>query len=300
LHTKPSTLSILRLLASAFVAFIILLIFSANTGANSAPMAPTRGRSTSAAVTRTPRPTSGTSRLTPSAYSQQSGSTATALAGQLNATATAFTVKAGATLTALAVNVKITATVPANEAATVITNYASEVLETQVSVKKASGLTADITRTLTQTSAGSDAQAAASDLAVQSYGATLSNGAASLSYGTGTISGYVSVDVQNESLGVYSLYVNSAVSLDAAGALSLAKATFPGLAGLSYTAYTVETGFAWYSMGYVPVIDAKTHQVITTAQGVILYVLPGKSGKSTVTATVGRGQYATLIEVSGK
>ncbi len=208
--------------------------------------------------------------------------------------------KAAATLTALAVNVKVTATVPANEAATAIATYASEVLGTQVSVKKASGLTADISRTLTQTSEGTDAQAAASDLAVQNYGATLDNGGASLSYGTGTISGNVSIDVQSESLGVYSLYVNSATSLDAAGALSLAKTTFPGLAGLMYTAYTVESGFAWYSVGYVPVIDAKTHKVISTAQGVILYVLPGKSGKATVTATVGRGQYAALIDVPGK
>jgi hypothetical protein len=201
----------------------------------------------------------------------------------------------------LAVKVKVTSTLPANEAAAALTSYASSVLGTSVNVTKAGGLTADVTKSLTQTQQSADAQASALKLATKSYGGILSNGAAALSYGTGTVSGDINIDVQGASLGVYSLVVQTNTALDAANALSLAQRTFPNLAGMTYATYTVSKGYAWYATSYVSAIDPATHKVVTLAEAVILYVLPGTSGKTaTVSATVGRGDFAALIEAPAK
>lgn len=130
---------------------------------------------------------------------------------------------------------------------------------------------------------------------MKTYGATLKNGAASLSYGSGTITGDVTVDVQTSSLGVYALIVPTKAALDANSALALAKTTFPLLAGLTYTPYTVTGDYAWYATGSATTIDPKTREAVTTAQAVLLYILPDRSGQASVTATVGRGQFAASV-----
>lgn len=220
---------------------------------------------------------------TPRATVNRSGVTATAgsAANSVSATATALAGK--------------TNSVPASEAAAAIQSYAAQVLGINVTVKTAGGLSGSVTQALSQTSASTQAQLTAADLAVNTYGAILSNGAASLSYGTGTLSGDVTIDVQGSSLGVYSLVVKgSAVSADAA--LTLAKQTFPGVANYQYQPYTTTTGYAWYASGYANAIDPATKQAITTAEAVILYVVPGQKGSISVSATVGRGTFATAIK----
>jgi hypothetical protein len=72
-------------------------------------------------------------------------------------------------------------TVASGDAAAAIAEYASRVLGITVTVKKASGVTGEITRALTQTPSGSNAQSSVVKLAGVSYGAMLSNGAATLS-----------------------------------------------------------------------------------------------------------------------
>jgi hypothetical protein len=63
----------------------------------------------------------------------------------------------------------------------------------------------------------------------------------------------------------------------------------------------VSKGYAWYATSYVSAIDPATHKVVTMAEAVILYVLPSSSGKTaTVSATVGRGDFAALIEAPTK
>ncbi len=189
------------------------------------------------------------------------------------------------------------ATVASGAAAAAIAEYASRVLGITVTVKKASGVTGEVTRALTQTPSGSNAQSSVLKLAGVSYGATLSSGAATLSYGAGTISGNVTVDVQGAALGVYSLVVSNTGTLDANSALALAKKTFPAISNFSYKPYTVSKGYAWYATGAVTTVDPTTKKTVTMAQTVILYVLPGSSGKATVTATVGRGEFAKAIKV---
>ncbi|MBX3065629.1 MAG: hypothetical protein KF726_21815 [Anaerolineae bacterium] len=205
--------------------------------------------------------------------------------GDLNATATSIS----ATLTAIKQKA-----LPQEEAQAAIESFALQVLGITVQVKAAGGLSGNVTRNLDQTAESSQAQQEVLSLAVKSYGAILANGAASLSYGTGTISGDVNLDVQASSLGVYTVYVSSG-SLSAEAALALAQQTFPGVAEHSYYDYDSETGFAWYAYGSTTAIDPATRKAITTAEAVILYVLPGKNGKTSVTATVGRGDFASAI-----
>ncbi|MBM4425475.1 MAG: hypothetical protein FJ030_19215 [Chloroflexi bacterium] len=183
-----------------------------------------------------------TPRITlPSGSGGGGGNTAaTAAAASTNVAQAAVTAAAAATK-ASGIKATLTpfATTGSSAATTAITSYASSVLGISVTVKKAGGLTGDVTKSLTQTPSGSQAQLSAVNLAVTSYGALLSNGAASLSYGSGTVTGDVTVDVQGSSLGVYSLMASYSGTLDANSALTLAKNTFPGVSGFSYTQQTV-------------------------------------------------------------
>jgi hypothetical protein len=188
------------------------------------------------------------------------------------------------------------ATTGSDAASQAITSYASSVLGINVTVKKAGGLTGDVSKLISQTANGSSAQTAAAKLAVTTYGAVLSNGGASLSYGDGTVTGDVTVDVQGASLGVYSLLVSNTGTLNADSALELAKKTYPNLAGFKYTPLTVTKGYAWYVRTTVTGYNTKTKKFEQMAESVILYVLPGTNGKATVSATVGRGTYATAVK----
>jgi len=211
--------------------------------------------------------------------------TADAAATKIKATAT--TVRATAQSTKL----------PSEEAATAITTYAEDVLGITVTIKKAGGFSSTFVRDQVQIPKGSSAQSATVKLALKNYGAVLTNGAATLSYGSGVISGDVSIDVQASSLGVYSLVVSSPSALNADSALALAKATFPGLENLVYTTYATTKGYAWYAKGSVTVINPKTQKAVTTAQVVLFYIVPGANGKASVSATVGRGDFAKTIKV---
>lgn len=229
--------------------------------------------------------------------------TAAALATKTVGTASALATKTVATTSALATKgaqLKLTltpfATTGSAAAKTAITDYASSVLGIGVTVRYAGGLTGDVTRTITQTPKGSTAQAYTAKLAVISYGATLSNGAAALSYGSGTVTGSVQVDVQGSSLGVYSLLKTYSGTLTATSALTLAKQTFPALASFPYASQVVSKGYAWYGRTTVTGYDVKTKKFTSMAETVILYVLPSATGKATVTATVGRGDYAAAVK----
>ena len=207
--------------------------------------------------------------------------------------------KLAPTLKALTVKGTVTpiATLSVADASEAITTYASKVLGITVTVKKAGGVSYDVTRNLTQTTSGGAALNSVAKLAAKTYGATLSNGAAALSYGKGTISGDVNVDVQGASLGVYTLTATTSGTLNADSALALAKQTFPGLADRNYAQKTISKGYAWYVKGSVSGLDPKTKKVTTLAEAIVLYVLPGTKGKASVSATVGRGDFASQVKV---
>lgn len=252
---------------------------------------------------RTPRGGGGASGTLTVKAIQGSGAvaslTAKALLGGANlfsGTATAFS----ATANAFSGSYAMTATafksqasfLSGDEASDAILSYAAQVLGTSVTVLKAGG----VSGSLAQTGESAEAQSYAADLALKTYYGTLQTGAASLSYGSGTVTGDVTLDVQGASLGVYALTLaGAAPNTDAA--LALALQTYPYLASFSYTPYSVTGGFAWYAVGYTNGIDLKTKQVTTYAQSVILYVLPLGNNRISVTATVGRGDFASAISI---
>jgi hypothetical protein len=272
----------------AIVVVVILLLLTAW----SLTMPGASAQSAALPTTRATRPanTGGVAATAAAAATRLAG-TASVAATRIAGTAAALATKAAnirATLTPYA-------TTNPDDASDAITSYAASVLGIDITVKKAGGYTGDVTKALSQTPKGNSAQTAIAKLAVTTYGAVLSNGAASLSYGDGTVTGDITVDVQGSSLGVYSLLVGNTGTLSATSALDLAKKTFPYLADFTYSPQTVTKGFAWYAKASVRGYNTTTKKFETMNQTVILYVLPGANGRATVTATVGRGTYATSV-----
>ncbi len=71
------------------------------------------------------------------------------------------------------------------------------------------------------------------DMAVVSYGAVFADGGATLSYGDGTITGDIQVDINTSSLGAYTLVAAGPMPAGEADALNFVLANFPGLGGLT-------------------------------------------------------------------
>lgn len=262
---------------------------AANPGAASTRTRPTSGFSaTLTAFAATNKARQGSYHATATALS----STAAALSGKLSGTATAF----AATVTAVSVKLQRTV-LPADQAATAIANYGASILGISVPVVSAHGVNEYINGTYTLPGYITQALTVSPNLAVQSYTAVLGNGAAWLAYGNGTssINGGATYQVNTESLAVYTLSVKGSVT-DAQTAQSLALATYPGLAGKTYTPATATQGYAFYSYTSVTALDPQTGKLTLMPEGIVLYILPGKNGQVTVTAAVGSGQYSPLLE----
>ena len=180
-----------------------------------------------------------------------------------------------------------------DEAAAVIRQYALEVLGIEVEIIRAGGLTADIERQVQLPEDGEAAQESTANVAVQSYGAVLADGAASVSYGSGTIAGDISVDINASSLGAFSFQM--AVPNNQADALTLALQTFPALAGRTFTPFPVNRGWAWIALGNVPGMDAQTLQATLVAEEVLLAVTPAALGRGVVSVVVGKGEFAADV-----
>jgi hypothetical protein len=226
---------------------------------------------------------------------------ATAFKNNFSGTATTIRNSAVGTGTAVASNLRATLTALKGTltrdqvAVQAIETYAAQVLGIQVSVTAAGTITQQVTRDQAHLETSQKAQAQAVDLAVKSYGALLKNGAASISYGSGTITNDVTIDVQDASLAVYSLGTtyNGALSLERL--FDLAIKTYPGLTGRPYAQMDVKTGFAWYAQSSVSVVDPVTRKLKNTSEVVILYIYRGQQNRVSVTAVVGRGDFATLL-----
>jgi hypothetical protein len=232
--------------------------------------------------------------------------TATALAATLAAGATQFapTEKALATDAVNAVNGAATAaaqiTPPAvtdaAEASSAISTYAQQVLGVPVTILQAGGLTGEIQHLIKLPAAGDAAQSATAKVAAKTYGAVLSNGAASVSYGSGSVSGDLTVDINAASLGAFSVD-GGASPRNQADALALALKTFPALAGQSFTPYPTSQGYAWIAVGQVPGYDAKTKQPTLVAQAALLSVVPAIVVQhALVSAVVGKGDFAANLK----
>ncbi len=225
------------------------------------------------------------------------GGTAIALATESAPTVSALSTQAvSLAQTAQAALTTITppAIVGQAEASAVINQYANDVLGIAVTIIKAGGLTTDVDRQINLSEAGEAAQTGSVDMAVETYAALLQGGAGSVSYGSGTATGDLSVDISGASLGAFSFDHDGAVTNEAE-ALALALQTFPGLNTRVFTAYPVAKGFAWMAEGDVPGFDFQTMMASMVAEKVLIGVTPVGARKSSVYAVVGKGSFAAQV-----
>jgi hypothetical protein len=176
--------------------------------------------------------------------------------------------------------------------AAAITQYGQSVLGISVNIVQAGGLTADIQNLIQLPQAGATAQKSGASVAVKTYGTILNGGASSLSYGSGSISGDLRVDLNSSSLGAFSFDAGASPN-SAAEALALALKTYPGLANRSFTLFPLPLqGFEWTAAGQVPGYDKKTKQPTAVAEAILLAVTPTVLGHSAVSVVVGKGDFA--------
>jgi hypothetical protein len=132
-------------------------------------------------------------------------------------------------------------------------------------------------------------------VAVQTYAALLQGGAGSVSYGSGSVAGDVTVDINSASLGAFSFESGSPVPGSEAEALTLVLQTFPGLSNRTFTAISTSQGFAWVAEGQVPGFDLQTLQATLIAEKVQIGVVPNGARRSSVYAVVGKGSFAATL-----
>lgn len=178
------------------------------------------------------------------------------------------------------------------DAAQAITAFAKMMLGTEVSVLRAGGASGDL---MLLPSVAAQLSSAVK-LAGAVYVGALSNGAAQVALGSGSISGDLNADIQSVSLGAYSILHDEPMPKDATSAFNLAKSTYPALATLSYTQQNTQTGYMWYTVTTHPGVEPKTKTVITVAEAVLLGVMPGGARGSVVWVVVGNGTFASSIK----
>lgn len=233
------------------------------------------------------------------------GGTAQAFQATLSAASTetqptlaaAATQAAGIAATAQAALTTITppAVVGEADASTVITQYAQDVLGISVAIVRAGGLTTDVNRQINLSQTGDTAQEGTAQVAVETYAALLQGGAGSVSYGSGTVAGDVTVDINSASLGAFSFESGNAVPASEAEALTLVLQTFPGLSNRTFTAISTPKGFAWVAEGQVPGFDIQTLQATLIAEKVQIGIVPSGARRSSIYAVVGKGSFAANI-----
>ncbi|RME51264.1 MAG: hypothetical protein D6796_01335, partial [Caldilineae bacterium] len=198
-----------------------------------------------------------------------------------------------------------------------ITRYASDVLGISV-VVRASGGTEGALTLPASAQAGVDA---AVEVAGVTYAALLQGGAASVSLGDGAISGDLSADIQDASLGAFVLLQPGASPADASQALNLALSTYPGLAGLPFTLQEVTGpggssqpaglgggklalptppsggGATYLFSAYTEQteVDVRSGQARAVALAAMVGVSPGGAGRVSVFAVVGKGTLAAAL-----
>ncbi len=224
---------------------------------------------------------------------QALGGTLVAGATQLAPTAQALASQAGGaveTAQAFATDAQVDQAV----ASTAITTYAQDVLGISVTVLRAGGLDTDIARQIKLPQDGDQAQNATAGLAVQTYAALLQGGAASVSYGSGTVAGDLTVDINASSLGAFSLD-GAATPSQRADALALALQAFPALADRDFGEYPVQLGYAWQFIGQVPGFDPKTLKAGLVGEAILLAVTPAGPKRSVISVVVGKGDFAAQV-----
>jgi hypothetical protein len=158
-----------------------------------------------------------------------------------------------------------------DEARAAIQTYAQDVLGIEIQVVIAVGRVQELNLPLET----EDDVNAALALSGVTYFGGWEDGLAALALGEGSATGDYVTDIQDGSVGAFSLRLNQALPQDAEAALALVRETFPGLAGLEFFSEGSDQGFAfstaqaqdWQIMG-----DQVTLSGLIASAG----VLPGR------------------------
>lgn len=175
------------------------------------------------------------------------------------------------------------------EAADAIKTYANDVLGLTITNVIAGGVSGEISLPVV-TQEGVDA---AIELAGTTYLGFWSEGLASVSLGVGTISGDMISDLQDASLGLFSIRRDVQPPQTAAEALRLIEETYPALAGLPWKEEPVATGFG-FSAGRTESLNFTGARINLTGTVVSAGVNPGAvPNRAFVWTAVAAGQLAT-------
>jgi hypothetical protein len=128
-----------------------------------------------------------------------------------------------------------------DEARAAIEAYARDVLGIEIQVVIAAGRAEEMNLPL---ETEEDVNAAL-ELSGKIYFGGWEDGVATLALGEGTATGDYVTDIQDGSLGAYSIRVNQAMPADADAALALVRETYPGLAGLEFFSQGSAQGFTF-------------------------------------------------------
>jgi hypothetical protein len=181
------------------------------------------------------------------------------------------------------------------EAAMFVTEYSHQVLGFPIEVTYAGGLTTEVDQHLALPQAGEAAQLQASQLAVRTYAALWPGGAGSVSYGSGTVAGDVTLDINSASLGAFSVERAAPVPATETEALAGVLQTFPGLATRTFNPAPAEHGYAWVAEGQVPGFDLQTLQATLITEKVHIGIVPAGTEKSTLFVVIGKGVFAVQV-----
>jgi len=210
------------------------------------------------------------------------------------------------------------------DAAQAITQYAANVLHVNVEVVVAGSKAGDVP----VPQSVQESLDAAINVAGTTYAGLLQNGAASVSLGAGNISGNMDADIQDASLGAFSLLQAGAVPTNETDALVLVQVTFPGIAdwpfvlqkasatngpqpgqgrgklvlptlpgggGLQPPPQAGEQTFVFSAQTQQNEVDVRSGQAKVVVAAALVGVSPGGVGKVNVFAVVGKGALASSL-----
>lgn len=173
-----------------------------------------------------------------------------------------------------------------------ISTFAQQYLGLAVTVNQGGGLDGSVTAPVPAEVDSEAVIALAGQVVAAGINSSNGRGMAEVAVGEGTISGDLTVDLSNASLGAYTLVVQSPPPQDAGAALVMIQATFPALAGVDLQPQTdVETGF---------VFATTTVDQSSPVSGTGQVIMTGTSRQGPVTvvwAIVGNGTFATTIQL---
>jgi len=183
--------------------------------------------------------------------------------------------------------------VPQKESKAAIESYASDVLGLDIKVTLSIGATGDID---IPASASEEINAAVK-LAGVTYLGAWANGMASVSLGSGQASGDYNADLQDASVGIFSLRSKQAMPGDAEAALAMIRAAYPNMQSVEFVPAEAQSGGFAFTSNQAQDIKIRDGQAILVGTVISTGVLQAAQKENVVIwIVVASGQLARPLE----